>query len=278
MIFVSGPYSHADVEVKNSRAKLIAQACLNLMKRGESTISPLTFGLSIIEKTGEDLPDDYEYWGRLCEDFVRISSKLYILDIDGWNKSGGVLGEIRAAISFDIPVYLVHPETLDIIERLDIPQYKELEFDEDMMVKTSASINLIKSDDEYAQIAKVIKMNLKPSIYSKIEKKYNSCNWRDDFDVYNFFTTSFSFINNIAFGTPAYNGFNNIAEHPGSDSEKEYVVALEINSKVVLLLHSVVRGSIIRIQDDNYTITFAEVLDIYRNICLVYNQQKYWSL
>ena len=61
--------------------------------------------------------------------------------------------------------------------------------------------------------------------------------------------------------------------HEGADQEDEYVSALEINGKVVLILNSPERGSGIRIQDDNYTISFEEVLDIVKTICEIINDK-----
>lgn len=118
MVFVSGPYSHPDNSIKQTRVNLIANACLNFMEKGQVAISPLTFGLSLIEKTGKQLPDDYVFWGKFCEEFVRACHTIYILDIDGWQESSGVRGEIEEAKKNNIPVYLINPETLDYIKQL----------------------------------------------------------------------------------------------------------------------------------------------------------------
>jgi hypothetical protein len=46
-----------------------------------------------------------------------------------------------------------------------------------------------------------------------------------------------------------------------------------INKRVVLLLASPDRGSSIRIQDDNYTITKDEVIDIMKQLCKIFNDK-----
>jgi 3-deoxy-D-arabino-heptulosonate 7-phosphate (DAHP) synthase class II len=67
--------------------------------------------------------------------------------------------------------------------------------------------------------------------------------------------------------------FTNVVVQEGSDDEDEYVAALEINNKKVLLLCSPQRGNSIRVQDDNHTIKPEEVVDIVRELCEIYNEK-----
>ena len=128
MIFVSGPYSSSDPEVKKVRVKAIASACMKIMQDGNMAISPLTFGLSLIEKSEQNLPDSYEFWDRFCREFVATADVMYVLDLEGWELSSGVKDEIAAAKKFNIPVKLVHPYSLNVLEELhslvDIQQSK----------------------------------------------------------------------------------------------------------------------------------------------------------
>jgi hypothetical protein len=118
MIIVTGPYSSKDPEVKKLRVKTIAEACLTLMHRGDISISPLTFGLSLIEKSGKELPDSYEFWTKFCKEFVGVSKSMYVLNMDGWEESNGTKDEIKEAKEIGIPVYLVNSISLDIIKQL----------------------------------------------------------------------------------------------------------------------------------------------------------------
>jgi hypothetical protein len=67
--------------------------------------------------------------------------------------------------------------------------------------------------------------------------------------------------------------FNNVTTQEGADLEEEFVSALEINGRIVLILHSPERGSSVRIQDNNYTIKFGEVLSIVDTLCKIYNER-----
>jgi hypothetical protein len=123
MIIVSGPYSHKDPAVKELRIKTIAKACVKLMADGKTHLatSPLLYGLSLISHTQEGdvkLPDSYEFWEKFCLAFVEVGTELYVLNLDGWEESGGTKGEIIKAKELKIPVYLVDSKTLEYIKVL----------------------------------------------------------------------------------------------------------------------------------------------------------------
>ena len=126
MIFVSGPYSSTNPEEKKTRVKAIASACIKIMQSGDMAISPLTFGLSLIEKSEQDLPESYEFWDRFCREFVATADVMYVLDLEGWELSSGVKDEIAAAKACNIPVKLVHHESLSLIEHIYVKRLHPL--------------------------------------------------------------------------------------------------------------------------------------------------------
>jgi len=142
---------------------------------------------------------------------------------------------------------------------------KEIPFDEDMMVEASAIMNICRNlEKDTESIANTIKETLTDDVYNKLFSKYKDL-IRNSFDIFNLFTTT------IITEKDLQKMFSNVTIHKGSDMEDEYVVALEINNRIVLLLHSPERGSQIRIQDDNYTIKIDEVVSIIRELCKIYN-------
>jgi hypothetical protein len=118
MVVVSGPYSHSNPDIKQIRVKAIADACVKLFQNGDICCSPLLAGLSFIEKSSYHMPDDYDFWKNFCRSYVKAGHVLYVLDIEGWKESTGVKDEIEYAQSFGMPVYLIEPETLEIIMQL----------------------------------------------------------------------------------------------------------------------------------------------------------------
>jgi hypothetical protein len=125
MIIVSGPYSSPDKELKKARTKCIAEVCVKLMAQGASwydlnpqiAVSPLLSGLAILEKSEMVLPDSYEFWNEFCRSFVRAADSLFIINLDGWETSGGVTDEIKVAKECNISIYLIDSE-LNFVKKL----------------------------------------------------------------------------------------------------------------------------------------------------------------
>ena len=125
---ISGPYSSKDEAVKQSRIKAIADACLLVTKMGDIPVSPLLFGLTLIEKSGQQLPDSYEFWDEFCRQYVLASHKIYVLNLPGWDESNGVKDEIKVAKENLIPVYLVDPSNLEELKCLSCDIAKGVEY------------------------------------------------------------------------------------------------------------------------------------------------------
>ena len=142
---------------------------------------------------------------------------------------------------------------------------KFINFDEDMMVTTSSVINVIPITDNafIGRTVHILKNTLIERIYNKLFK-WPPRNPRDFLIL---------FITSILSEEDLQKISDKTAIHEGADGEDEYVLAFEINERVVLLLHSPDRGSSIRIQDDNYTIKKEEVLEILKQLCELYNEK-----
>lgn len=147
-----------------------------------------------------------------------------------------------------------------------VQNVKELELNDDMMYQTSAIINLIPRQ-EYSKnmnkLGALIKSTLDEEVFLKLFGE-----WRDYDDVFIYFVTS------VINEDLMLKIFSNVRTQEGADLEEELVSPLEINGRIVLILHSPERGSSIRIEvDDNYTIKFEEVIDIVDTLCQIYNQK-----
>lgn len=116
MIAITGPYSHKDPAIKEARVKAITSACVKLLLSGKTAITPLSYGLLLIEhsnKEGIEIPDTFNYWEKFCLDFIEACDEMYVLDLEDWDKSTGVGAEIAKAKELNIPVYLVDSTTLE---------------------------------------------------------------------------------------------------------------------------------------------------------------------
>lgn len=102
ILYLAAPYSHESFAIRHERFEAITQFALNLVQNGDIVFSPITHGHPMAMRG--DLPTDWEFWEKHCHAFIRISSRLVVLCLPGWEASSGVNAEIEFAISLGIPV------------------------------------------------------------------------------------------------------------------------------------------------------------------------------
>lgn len=107
MIYLAGPYSHEDEEVREARFRALTAKAAELMLDGHVVFSPITHGHTIAEY--HDLPKTWEWWSKQDFKFLRHCSKIMILRLDGYYDSVGVTAEIEAANMFNIPMEFIDP-------------------------------------------------------------------------------------------------------------------------------------------------------------------------
>lgn len=113
-IFLSSPYSSPDPFVRAQRYKAAARATIALMEAGEVVFSPIVHGHAIETVAKREFP--HEDWIRLSRTLLAGASYLYVLTLEGWEVSKGILEEVRLAYSLNIPVvgYAHGPDCEDI--------------------------------------------------------------------------------------------------------------------------------------------------------------------
>jgi hypothetical protein len=95
MIFVAQPYYHDDPKIRQERVRLGAQYCGALLKQGQMCVSPVMLGTAILEHV--DLPGDFSFWDKISFELLEKSTVIYVLMLEGWDKSRGVKAEIERA-------------------------------------------------------------------------------------------------------------------------------------------------------------------------------------
>lgn len=107
MIYLASPYSHPNRSVMESRFR---QARLYVGVRlagGEPVFSPIVYGHQFAEEFA--FPTDANSWAKVNDDFIRSSSAVEVLMLDGWKQSIGVNYEISLAQQLGKPVRYVEP-------------------------------------------------------------------------------------------------------------------------------------------------------------------------
>ena len=68
----------------------------------------------------------WEFWKALDTNMLRRCDLMFIATMKGWDKSRGVRGEIIVAGTLEIPVYLIHPKTLEVTGPFSLQELKDI--------------------------------------------------------------------------------------------------------------------------------------------------------
>lgn len=102
MIYLACPYSHPSHSVRHARFLAANRAAAVLIKEGHTVFSPISHSHPIAD-TGI-IDTHWGGWYAQDNEFVRLSSAVYVLMIDGWDKSPGVKAEVELAQLLGMPV------------------------------------------------------------------------------------------------------------------------------------------------------------------------------
>lgn len=108
MIYLASPYSHPDPVIRKTRFLLVEQCAANLIKAGRFVWTPIVYTHEMAIK--HSFPTDAEFWKKLNISFLRKADEMYLLKIDGWMESKGVMMELKLAEDMLIPIRFVNPE------------------------------------------------------------------------------------------------------------------------------------------------------------------------
>ena len=90
--YLASPYSHELPEVREERFHLACRASAGLMKRGWLIFSPIAHTHPIAQ---HGLPKGWDFWEKYDIQFLNACVGIIVLQIDGWEASKGIEGELR---------------------------------------------------------------------------------------------------------------------------------------------------------------------------------------
>jgi hypothetical protein len=102
LVYLASPYSHPDPAVMESRYLEAVKAAHYLMSQGHVVFSPIAHNHILVKMFG--LPVGWEYWEKFDSVYLRMSSQLIILTLDGWMESKGIKGELKIAGELQLPL------------------------------------------------------------------------------------------------------------------------------------------------------------------------------
>lgn len=105
VIYIASPYTHDDKSVVEMNFKKVTAFAAALVRQGHVAISPITYGHTLVEY--RKMPTDWKFWTNFCISLLAKCDELWVLTIDGHDKSKGVAEEIEYARANDIKVFYI---------------------------------------------------------------------------------------------------------------------------------------------------------------------------
>ena len=107
MIYLASPYNHEDKNIRDRRAEKVKKKAAELMMEGHIVFSPIAHGCAIKPYLSKDLEVNHRFWLEQDAAYLFKMKALYVLRLEGWDKSKGVAWEIETANVLGVPVVMV---------------------------------------------------------------------------------------------------------------------------------------------------------------------------
>lgn len=108
MIYIASPYTHKSREVEHKRFLAAQEITAKALIAGHHVYSPIVHNHELNRVHG--MPTDAIFWKAYNTAFLRLASQLWIITIEGWTDSKGVLYERDLAHRLNIPCSLISPD------------------------------------------------------------------------------------------------------------------------------------------------------------------------
>lgn len=108
LVYLASPYSHPDPKIVEARFRAVCKEAARLMRQGVFLYSPIahTHPLAVYGM----LPGSWDFWERYDQMMMDRCDELWILCLDGWQRSTGVTAETDWAYKAGKYIKYVIPE------------------------------------------------------------------------------------------------------------------------------------------------------------------------
>lgn len=109
LTYLASPYTHPDPDVRKARYDAACKKAAELMLAGKVIFCPIAHSHPIAMQMPEGCDIDPDLWKKQDAPYVWMCDEMIVLQLDGWEKSGGVRHEIEVATSRRIPIHYERP-------------------------------------------------------------------------------------------------------------------------------------------------------------------------
>lgn len=116
LAYLASPYSHPDKKVEDERYQLVAQVAANLVDHGHLIFCPITHArpMAPYRQLKPRLNGSgFNSWEHMDLEFIKRCDELWVVCLEGWDKSVGVQAETKFARSCGKPVRYLRARDLE---------------------------------------------------------------------------------------------------------------------------------------------------------------------
>lgn len=116
LIYIAAPYTakqpngEEDRVIVNERVRIISLCIEQLILKGVFVVSPML--MHLVRSYANNLPGDWAYWGDYSKTVLSKCDAIFVLTLDGWDRSTGVREEIDFSASLGLPISYISPDRL----------------------------------------------------------------------------------------------------------------------------------------------------------------------
>ncbi len=110
IIYLASPYSHPDAAVRHKRYEDVCRVTAQLIAKGHVVYSPIAHSHPVAAFLDPDLLMDHKFWMTQCLPILNVCDELWVLELDGFEKSKGVSAEVKFAVDNLITIRFISPE------------------------------------------------------------------------------------------------------------------------------------------------------------------------
>jgi hypothetical protein len=108
LTYLASPYSHPSPEMMHTRFELVTKAAAWLILYMKwNVFCPITHSHPLA--TLGELRGDWPFWKKIDTEYLSVSERLVVLELDGWRTSTGVQAEIEIARKNGIEIHYMRP-------------------------------------------------------------------------------------------------------------------------------------------------------------------------
>lgn len=112
MIYLASPYSDPSPEVKQMRFRAACVATGHLINQGHVVFSPIASTHPV--KVLSDLGGEWDHWKNYDTEIISRCDAVWVLQIEGWEKSVGLQAEIQLAEELGKGIAYIKPSEVGL--------------------------------------------------------------------------------------------------------------------------------------------------------------------